>query len=146
MNPHRTKIGFAAVLAIAASLSLAAISSRADDWPQWRGPQRDGVWRETGLIERFSSDKLTPKWRAEIASGYSGPTVADGRVFITDRIVEPEQKERVHCFDEKTGEPVWSYEYPRQYRVGIHGRTAGERHRRRQSGLCTRSDGRPALF
>lgn len=85
--------------------------ARADDWPQWRGPQRDGVWRETGLVEKFSDKQLPSKWRAKISSGYSGPTVADGRVFLTDRVVEPEQIEQVHCFDEETGNPLWTHRY-----------------------------------
>ena len=37
----------------ASLLILATLSSHADDWPQWLGPQRDGVWRETGIIEKF---------------------------------------------------------------------------------------------
>jgi outer membrane protein assembly factor BamB len=91
------------------------ISAGADEWPQWRGPTRDGVWRETGVVEKFASDRLTPRWSAPIGSGYSGPTVADGRVFVTDRLVEPKQVERVHCFDWKTGESLWSYEYDCPY-------------------------------
>src|SRR5262245_48484777 len=63
----------------------------ADEWPQWRGPRRDGTWRETGVVDRFSSAELKPLWRAPIGSGYSGPTVADGRVFVTDRVIEPQQ-------------------------------------------------------
>ncbi len=108
-------------LAIAGSLGTAA----ADDWPQWRGPTRDGVWRETGLVERFSGRELKIQWRAPISSGYSGPTVAAGRVYVTDRLVEPQQVERVHCFDAQTGQSVWSHSYDCQYKdVGY---TAGPR-------------------
>ena len=99
-------------------LSLAVLPqmARGEDWPQWRGPNRDGVWREMGLVEKFKSDKLEARWRKPIGPGYSGPTVAKGRVYITDRQTEPEQIERVHCFDEKTGEPLWSFSYPCVYR------------------------------
>ncbi len=38
-----------------------AAASRADDWPQWRGPQRDGVWRETGIVEKFDAPQLDAK-------------------------------------------------------------------------------------
>ena len=55
-----------------------------DDWPQWRGPGRDGVWHETGIIEEFAGPRLALRWRAVISSGYSGPTVADGRVYVAD--------------------------------------------------------------
>ncbi len=90
----------------------------ADDWPQWRGPQRDDVWRETGIVEKFAGDQLPIVWRAPIGPGYSGPTVADGRVFVTDRQTEPKQIERVHCFDAKTGKPLWSHEYDCEYSIG----------------------------
>jgi outer membrane protein assembly factor BamB len=97
----------------------------ADEWPQWRGPNRDGVWREDGLVERFASDELQIRWRRPIGSGYSGPTVAGRRVYVTDRLVEPEQIERVHCFDADSGEPIWSYTYDCPY-VNV-GYTAGPR-------------------
>jgi len=87
----------------------------ADDWPQWRGPDRDGVWREAGVVERFDGPRIKLRWRAEIAGGYSGPTVADGRVFVTDRIVEPEERERVHAFDCESGNKLWTYAYPCDY-------------------------------
>lgn len=95
---------------------LMAATAQADDWPQWRGPQRDGVWRETGVVEKFAKPQLDLAWRAEISSGYSGPSVADGRVFITDRVVTPKQIERVHCLDASTGKKIWSHEYDCEYR------------------------------
>ena len=55
------------------------------------------------------------RWRAKIANGYSGPTVAGGRVYITDPIASPAQIERVHCFDAKTGTKIWSYDYSCKY-------------------------------
>lgn len=100
-------------------------AATADDWPQWRGPQRDGRWREHGIVERFAAPRLEPKWRAEVGSGYSSPSVADGRVFVTDRMVEPKQTERVHCFDAETGKPLWMHEYDCPY-VGV-GYEAGPR-------------------
>ncbi|HEX3655491.1 MAG TPA: PQQ-binding-like beta-propeller repeat protein [Pirellulales bacterium] len=90
---------------------------QADDWPQWRGPTRDGVWRETGLVDHFDSAQLPLAWRAPIAAGYSGPTVCNGRVFVTDRLVEPQQAERVHAFDSKTGKPLWTFEYECKYSI-----------------------------
>ena len=87
----------------------------ADDWPQWRGPGRDGVWKETGIVERFSTAQVKLRWRTPISSGYSGPTVADGRVFVTDRVVQPEQCERVHCFDAQSGQPRWTCTYDCRY-------------------------------
>lgn len=113
------------LLASALFLPLVGYYSAADEWPQWRGPHRDGVWRETGLIDQFPADGIRIKWRRPIGSGYCGPTVADGRVYVMDRLVEPEQIERVHCFDWRDGTPVWSYSYPCEY-AGF-GYTAGPR-------------------
>ncbi len=102
---------------IGCAILLGTVSAAgADDWPQWRGPARDGVWRETGIIERFAGPQIPIKWRAEIASGYSGPTVADGRVYVTDRVTEPKQVERVHCFDADTGRKLWTHTYDCPYR------------------------------
>ena len=102
-------------VASAIVLSMRPTLLLADDWPQWRGPDRDGVWREAGVVERFDGPRIKLRWRAEIAGGYSGPTVADGRVYVSDRVVEPESTERVHCFDWRNGERLWSHAYPCDY-------------------------------
>ncbi|MDA1055190.1 MAG: PQQ-like beta-propeller repeat protein [Planctomycetota bacterium] len=110
---------FAACIALLTCwMILSGYAAIADEWPQWRGPQRDGVWRETGIIEEFKSDRIEAVWRQPIGAGYSGPTVADGRVYVTDRVAEPEQIERIHCFNWKTGEKAWSHQYPCAYTVG----------------------------
>jgi outer membrane protein assembly factor BamB len=112
---HVTSRIFAAAL-----LSLlSVVAARAEDWPQWRGTNRDGVWHESGIIEKFASKELAPKWRVEIGAGYCGPTVAKGRVYVMDRLTKPASIERVHCFDEPTGKKLWSYEYECPYgRIG----------------------------
>ncbi len=106
------------ILAVLASslICLVTTSVRADDWPQWRGPKRDGVWRESGIVRKFDKPQLDILWRVKIGSGYTGPTVAKGRVYVTDRLIEPKQVERVHCFDAKTGKPIWSHSYDCPYK------------------------------
>jgi outer membrane protein assembly factor BamB len=96
-------------------LLLLASTVRADDWPQWGGPRRDGVWRETGVLEAFPADGLTFRWRVEIGDGYTGPAVADGRVYVTDRQAS-DDTERVICLDEKTGKELWTHPYKSIYR------------------------------
>src|SRR5262249_48125004 len=78
----RTGARFVALL----SLFTLSLGARADDWPQWLGPQRDGVWRETGIIQKFPENGPTVRWRTPIAAGYTGPAVANGRVFVMDRV------------------------------------------------------------
>jgi outer membrane protein assembly factor BamB len=107
-----SKVSFIAMLGW--SLLLPAF---AEDWPQWRGPHRDGVWSETGIIEKFAADRIKPEWSAPIGSGFSGPTVADGRVYVTDRQAEPKEVERVLCFDAKTGNNRWTHSYFCPYKV-----------------------------
>jgi outer membrane protein assembly factor BamB len=88
-----------------------------DEWPQWRGPNRDGVWRETGIVDKLPAGRIPLRWRAPITSGYSGPTVAGGRVFVMDRQVKPREVERVLCFDWQTGKPLWTHTYDCTYEV-----------------------------
>lgn len=101
----------ACVLVVAA---LHQVTAQVDEWPQWRGAARDGVWREAGIVRELP-DELTPKWKVPIGSGYAGPTVAAGRVYVTDRNEEPEEVERVHCFALEDGERLWTHEYPCKY-------------------------------
>jgi outer membrane protein assembly factor BamB len=102
----------------------------ASDWPQWLGPQRDGVWREEGIVEKFDG-KPKLRWKAAIGGGYAGPAVADGRVFVLDRQLAKGQKnpanpfqrgqipgtERVLCLNEADGKLLWKYEYDCPYAV-----------------------------
>lgn len=90
----------------------------ADDWPQWGGPQSDCVWRETGIVDKLPAGLLPRMWSAPIGDGYSGPAVAKGLVYITDRQKEKEPgTERVLCLDAETGSQLWVHEYPVRYTV-----------------------------
>jgi outer membrane protein assembly factor BamB len=106
----------------------------ADDWPQWLGPQRDSVWRESGIVDRFPANGPTIRWRAPVALGYSGPAVADGRVFLMDYVKRTgtinnnpgsrdqlEGTERVLCLSADTGQVLWKHEYERPYNVSFGG-------------------------
>src|SRR5206468_12817180 len=57
----------------------------ADDWPQWLGPNRDAVWRESGIVEKFPTDGPQILWRVAIGGGYAGPSVGGGRGFVSHR-------------------------------------------------------------
>lgn len=103
-------------ISVCTALLLAGGVCNGDEWPQWRGPGRDGLWREIGIIEKFAGEQIPVKWRVQISNGYSGPTVADGRVYVTDRVRQPEQIERVLCFDAMTGKEIWTHAYAAEYR------------------------------
>ena len=72
-------------LMVAATTVTAAV---ADDWPQWMGPNRDAVWAESGIIEKFPEGGPKVLWRTPIGSGYSGPSVAEGRVYVMDYVTK----------------------------------------------------------
>lgn len=119
--------------ALAASLLLACLAAplHADDWPQWLGPQRDGIWRETGLVDRFPAGGPKVLWRTPIGGGYAGPAVAGGKVFVTDRVLAKDARklrndfdraevsgsERIHCLNQADGKILWTHEYPCAYRI-----------------------------
>jgi outer membrane protein assembly factor BamB len=89
---------------------------RAEDWPQWRGPNRDGVCRETGLLESFPARGLKVRWRVPAGWGFSSPVVAQGRVYLADSVVvKPRARERIRCFDETTGKTLWTHVYEVAY-------------------------------
>ena len=109
-------------MAIVTTAMLAvAMPSFADDWPQWRGAERLGVWAENGIVEELP-EVLKVSWRVPVSSGFSGPAVADGRVFITDWAEDPASRtmdgtERALALDEETGETLWIREWPTSYRM-----------------------------
>src|SRR5688572_10640542 len=87
---------------------ICAVSASADDWPQWRGPHRDAVWREDGVLKSFPADGLKVLWRVPVNAGFSSPIVAEGRVYLTDvELTFPNPSERVLCFDAGTGQSLW---------------------------------------
>jgi outer membrane protein assembly factor BamB len=88
----------------------------ADDWPQWRGPGRDGAWHEGKLLEKFPAAGLKIEWRVPVGWGWSSPVVAQGNVYVADaEVVPPKPKERLHCFDERTGKAIWTYAVEAEY-------------------------------
>ncbi|MEE2637528.1 MAG: PQQ-binding-like beta-propeller repeat protein [Acidobacteriota bacterium] len=104
------------------SLMMAtAVSVHAEDWPQWRGIGRDGVWPDTGVVERFPDTGLNVTWRVAVGGGFAGPTVAEGRVFVLDYKETPGSRtmdgtERLLALDEETGAILWSQTWAAAYR------------------------------
>ncbi len=117
--------------ALTALLAMTFFSTaRADDWPQWLGPRRDSIWREPGLATAIPAAGLPVKWRVPVAGGYSGPAVADGRVYVMDYVARegelvngPNDRtlragtERLLCLDAATGRLLWKHEYDCPYSI-----------------------------
>ena len=70
-------------LSMFAFLLLAVVTTDAADWPQWMGPNRDGVWSEEGIIREVPSSGLKVKWRVPVGLGYSGPAAANGMIYVS---------------------------------------------------------------
>jgi len=88
---------------------LLPVAARAGDWPQFRGPNRDSVWNETGILKTFTDEGLKIRWRVPVGPGWSSPVVVRGRVYLTDmRLDKPRAWERIQCFKESTGKRLWS--------------------------------------
>jgi outer membrane protein assembly factor BamB len=105
-------------------------AATADDWPQWLGPRRDAVWRETGIARSLPDRGLPVKWRVAVKGGYSGPAVVGDRVYLMDydRLsgdlanapndrTQLTGRERILCLDAATGAVVWKHEYDRPYSI-----------------------------
>ena len=106
----------AALAGVAIVVGSAGIAA-AEDWPEFRGAGRRGVWLESGIVETFPAEGLKALWRTPVKRGYAGPAVAEGRVFVTD--YEPTQGmrgiERAMALDEATGEVLWVQEWDADY-------------------------------
>lgn len=89
---------------------------RADDWPQFRGLNRDAVWNEISVMQTFPADGLPVRWRVPVGYGLSSPVVSRGCVYLIDaELNKPKAQERVRCWDEKTGKQIWSHIYDVTY-------------------------------
>jgi hypothetical protein len=86
------------LLAAVLTLPLLLSAVQAEDWPQWRGLNRDGVCDETDLLQSLPAEGLKVCWRVPVGWGFASPA-----------------KERLHCLDETTGQAVWTQGYDVAY-------------------------------
>ena len=118
----RSAFGRTLRIATVAAVFCSVTSAHAEDWPQWRGADRLGVWHDTGIVETFPQGGLKINWRVPIGSGYAGPAVADGRVFVLDWHDDPNSNtlggtERLVVLDEHTGRTLWTHAWQTSYRM-----------------------------
>lgn len=114
-------------------LAVCSTHASADDWPRWMGPKYDGVWHEIGMIDHFPESGPNIIWRQPLGAGYSGPSIADGKIFAMDRTkddgvgIKTENDirkageiaggERIVCLDLKSGAVIWSHQYDCPYKI-----------------------------
>jgi outer membrane protein assembly factor BamB len=94
--------------AICVLFALAA-NAPAEDWPRWRGVRGDGSWNAPRLPDAWPKEGLKQLWKVPVGGGYAGVIVDDGRVYNVDHVNEPEEVERVQCFDAETSKLLWTH-------------------------------------
>ncbi|MBT3567599.1 MAG: PQQ-like beta-propeller repeat protein [Opitutae bacterium] len=88
------------------TLSTFVLSTFAADWPQWRGPNRDGVSTETGILDEWPEGGPKLLWKATgVGAGFSSVSVANGRIYTMG---DGKESSKVHCLDQKDGKIIWS--------------------------------------
>jgi outer membrane protein assembly factor BamB len=93
------------VLALVAFFAF-QVAAQSADWPQWRGPNRDGVSKETGLLKSWPANGPTLLWKARGAgSGYSSFAVANGKLFTMGLRGD---REFIIAFDVANGKELWA--------------------------------------
>jgi len=107
---------------LACTISIASLSleSLAEDWPQWRGPNRDGISKETGWLSTWPAAGPKQLWTASVGIGYSSFSISKGRLYTMGNVAE---KDYVYCLDAETGQQKWAFEYacPSRDPNGYHG-------------------------
>lgn len=80
----------------------------ATDWPQWRGPKRDGISTETGWATSWPKEGLKQVWKAEVGAGYGTVSVSKGRLYVIGNTAD---KDTVYCLEAGTGKEIWKFTY-----------------------------------
>jgi len=101
----------------------AALLSSAD-WPQWRGPTRDGQFTGATWPDKLDTNHLKQAWRVELGSSYSGPIVSGERVFTTETM--DKKFEVVTAFDRKTGKELWRAQWEGAMTVPFFAKANGD--------------------
>lgn len=88
------------------------------DWPQWRGPARDAVSHETGLLTRWPASGPPILWKVRGGEGFSSLAISEGRVYT---LVDRENIEWVICLDADSGKELWKVQSAASYKEGQGG-------------------------
>ncbi|HET6252285.1 MAG TPA: PQQ-binding-like beta-propeller repeat protein [Tepidisphaeraceae bacterium] len=88
---------------------LAVAEARAADWPNWRGPDHNGISSESNWLDHWPAAGPAVAWKANVGTGFSSFCVAGGRVYTAGNA---DNSDTVYCFDADTGKLLWKYSYP----------------------------------
>ena len=107
-----------ALFPIALLLFSGILIADASDWPQWRGPDKDGISRETGLLKEWPDSGPQVLWRVPLGEGFSGMSVVDGRVYT---MFSEGDDEFVVCLDASNGSENWRFRSDSNYQESMGG-------------------------
>ncbi len=91
---------------------LFGVAGVAADWPQFLGPERNGVSTETGLLQTWDAKGPPLLWQKNVGEGYSAPVIAGERLVLFHRL---DNEEVVECLDAATGKDIWKHTHPTRY-------------------------------
>ncbi len=105
-----------AALAAVGVVALAAVTAgepakkkAVNDWPQWRGPNRNGISAETGWLAKWPEKGPKRLWKVNIGAGYSSVAVSKGRLYTMGN---RKNTDIVWCLNAATGKELWKQSYP----------------------------------
>ena len=99
--------------AVAAALAATVGTQAANDWPQYLGPSRNGIYAGPALADTWGANGPKAVWRKQVGQGFAGPAVVGNRVILFHRVGNEEVLESL---DAATGNSMWRYAYPTRYR------------------------------
>jgi outer membrane protein assembly factor BamB len=118
-NSARMKL----VFALGLIGSLPALPCAALDWYRWRGPDLNGISKETGWTTSWPKEGPKQLWKANVGLGFSSMTVSQGRVYT---VGNRNDQDTVYCFDAASGKEIWKHTYPEPLHPHYHdGGTTG---------------------
>jgi outer membrane protein assembly factor BamB len=103
-----------------ALLGLISFAAGAEDWPNWRGPDHNGISKETGWTTKWPGEGPKKLWQAEVGIGFGSFSVSHGRVYTSGNARD---MDTVFCFDANSGKVLWKHAYaakldPKYYEGG----------------------------
>jgi outer membrane protein assembly factor BamB len=116
----RREVAAVAVIALVAAVAAALDAQPSRDWPEWRGPGRDGVAALS--IPATWPAVLTKRWEVSVGAGHASPVIAGDRVIVHARQGE---RELTRAFDLKTGKELWRNDYAAPYTMNPAARGHG---------------------
>ncbi|MBO7553416.1 MAG: PQQ-binding-like beta-propeller repeat protein [Bacteroidaceae bacterium] len=96
-------------LLISTAMLALALSMQAQDWPQFMGPDRNGITSQPGLLRTWPESGPEVLWSTNLGIGFGGPVVKAGKVYLLDR--DDEVGDTMRCYDLNTGQELWNFGY-----------------------------------